>query len=83
MNHERFKKVIVWLALTCVFALPVAATFTAPVSAQGHYRRYDQRARYYRGRHEYRPGVRSRYKYRQGYYPRGRYYGHPQRYYRR
>ena len=35
MNYERFKKTTIWLALTCVLALPVAATFTPPVSAQG------------------------------------------------
>jgi hypothetical protein len=47
MNYGRFKKATIWLALTCVFALPVAATFTSPVSAQGYHRRYDRRARYY------------------------------------
>jgi hypothetical protein len=77
MTRERFKRVIVWLALTFVLALPLAATFTPPVSAQGHYRRYDQRARYYRRGHPY-PG----YRYRPGYYPKRR-YGHPYRYHHR
>ena len=47
MNYKRFKKATIWLALTCVLALPVAATFTPPVSAQGYHRRYDRRSRHY------------------------------------
>jgi hypothetical protein len=90
MNYKRFKKATIWLALTCVLALPVAMTFTPPVSAQGYHRRYDRRARYYyrdrwgRLRYVYRPRARSRhYRYRPRYFPRVRYYGYPPRYYRR
>jgi hypothetical protein len=89
MNYKRFKKATIWLALTCVLALPVAATFTPPVSAQGYHRRYDRRSRYYYRdrwgrRHVYRPWVRSRhYRYRHGYFPKVRYYGHPPRYHQR
>jgi len=67
MNYGRFKKATIWLALICVFALPVAATFTPPVSAQGYHRRYDRRARYYH-RDQWR---------------RGHVYRHPPRYHRR
>ena len=74
MNYERFKKATIWLALTCVFALPVAATFTLPVHAQGYHRRYDRRARYY---------DRDQWRRRHAYRPRVRYYGHPPRYHRR
>jgi hypothetical protein len=86
MNRERFKKVIVWLALACVFSLPVATTLTPPVSAQGHQRHYDRRARHYsHGRPAaYRPWAKSHYRYRHGYSPRGaKYYGRPNRYHRR
>jgi len=34
MNYRRFKKTIVSLTLMCVFAFPVATTFTPPVYAQ-------------------------------------------------
>ena len=75
MNYERIKKVIVWLSLVCVFALPVAATFTTPVFAQGYYRRYQHDRDYWRRRHEYRPPlVRHRFygypEHRYGYYDR-------------
>ena len=42
MNYDRFKKAIFWLSLMGVFALPVAATFTMPVFAQGRYRSYER-----------------------------------------
>ena len=74
MNYGRFKKIIVSLALMCVFALPVAATFTPPAYAQsGAYNDVAQYRRYgygYRGYYGY-PG----YGYR-GYGYRG-YYGYP------
>src|SRR5262245_20385952 len=79
MNYERFKKLIALLALTFVFALPVAATFTTPVFAQGYHRRYrndrDYDRDYWRRRHVYRyPYARYRY-----YSPRNR-YGYYDRY---
>ena len=83
MNYERFKKIVICLALTCVFALPVAATFTSPVYAQGRYRRYDrdhdrwerrrERENWRRLRHYRSPNVRryDRDRYgRFGYYDR-------------
>jgi len=94
MNYERFKKVIAMLALMFVFALPVAATFTTPVYAQGYHRRYRYDRDNWRRRQEYRPPyARYRYygpRYRYGYYDhygrfhRTGYYGrrnYPRRYY--
>ena len=77
MNRERFKKAIVWLTLTFVFALPVAATITTPASAQGYHRRYGRQARHYCAGRAYCPSARYRHGYRQGYY------GRPHQYYRR
>jgi hypothetical protein len=74
MSYGRFKKATICLALICVFALPVAATFTPPVSAQGYHRRYDRRARYY---------YRDQWRRQHAYHPRVRHYGHPPRYHRR
>ena len=34
MYYRRFKKIIVSIALMCVFAIPMAVTFTPPVYAQ-------------------------------------------------
>jgi hypothetical protein len=92
MNYIGFKKAIAWLALLCVFAIPVAATFTPTVSAQGYYRRDRNDRDYWRRRQMYRqPDTRYRYygpRYRYGYYDRyGRfhrtdYYGR-RPYYRR
>jgi len=45
MDYERSKRVVVWLALICVFALLMTATFTSPAFARGRYRRYDRRGR--------------------------------------
>ncbi|HKQ80011.1 MAG TPA: hypothetical protein VJ810_40340 [Blastocatellia bacterium] len=82
MNYERFKKVMVWLALMCVFAIPLAPTFTSPAYAQGYYRRYDRWERrhdrdQWRRRRIYRnPWARGRNwdrypnQYRRGYYDR-------------
>jgi hypothetical protein len=81
MNYGRFKKIIVSLALMCVFALPVATTFTPPAYSQsGVYSDVAQWRRYgYRGYPGY--GYRG-YGYR-GYGYRG-YYGYPYGgYYRR
>src|SRR5262245_22275941 len=81
MNYRRFKKIIVSLALMCVFALPVASTFTLPAYAQsGVYSDVAQYRRYgygygYRGYYGY-PGYGYRgYSY-PGYGYRG-YYGYP------
>ena len=93
MHYERFKKIIVSLALMCVFALPVATTFTPPAYAQSgvysdvaQWRRYGGGYRgyygspyggYYRGSY-YSPYYRPYYR---GYYgyPYGGYrmYGYP------
>jgi hypothetical protein len=67
-------------------ALPVAATLATQVSAQGHHRGYDRRARHYYPRRPsaYHPRAKYRYGYRHGYGPRGvRYHGRPYRYHRR
>src|SRR5262249_5301115 len=84
MNYGRFKKIIVSLALMCVFALPVATTFTPPLYAQsGVYSDVAQWRRYgYQGYPSY--GYRGygyqgypSYGYRgYGYGYRG-YYGYP------
>src|SRR5215470_13570886 len=75
MNYGRFKKIIVALALMCVFALPVATTFTSPPYAQsGVYSDVAQWGRYgYRGYRGY--GYRGYYGYPNygGYYRRGYY----------
>jgi len=89
MNYERFKKAAIWLALTCVLALPAAATLTPTASAQWYHRRYDGRSQYYYGDqwrrgHAYRSWARyHNYGYGHGYLPRVGYYGHPPRHYRR
>lgn len=83
MNYERFKKAMVWLALMCVFAIPMAPMFTSPAYAQGYYRRYDRWERRYdrdhwRRRRNYRnPWVRDRYWNR---YPYRNRYGYYDRY---
>ncbi len=90
MNYGRFKKLIVWLALLFIFALPITPIFTSPAYAQGYYRRYDRRdyGRYTRRYDPYwqrraypYPGVRGRYwngyPYQYGYYPWARSYGYP------
>jgi hypothetical protein len=75
MNYGRFKRIIVSLALMCVFALPVATTFTPSAYAQNGV--YSDVAQY--GRYGY--GYRGYYGY-PGYRYRG-YYGNPyQGYYR-
>jgi hypothetical protein len=71
MNYRRFKKIIVSIALMCVFAIPMAVTVTPPVYAQqsgvtsdlAQWRRYG-----YRG---YRPVYRRPY-----YRPYYRHYGY-------
>jgi hypothetical protein len=79
MNYGRFKKILVSLALMCVFALPVATTFTPSAYAQsGVYSDVAQWRRYgYQGYPGY--GYRG-YGYRgygyRGYGYRG-YYGYP------
>ena len=40
MNYERFKKVIVSLALTCVFAFSTLVANVAPANAQGYQWQY-------------------------------------------
>jgi hypothetical protein len=81
MNRERFKKVIVWLTLTCVLALPVAATFTSPVSAQGHHRRYIRRG--WHGHPAFHP--RAKFHHRRVVGPRRviKFHGRPHRFHRR
>jgi hypothetical protein len=85
MNYGRFKKIIVSMALMCVFALPFATTITSPVYAQdGAYSDVAQWRSYgYRGYPGY--GYRGYYGYpsyggyQRGYYRpyyRG-YYGNP------
>jgi hypothetical protein len=86
MNRERFKKVIVWLALACVLALPVAAMLATQASAQGHHRSYDRRARHHYPRRPaaYHPRAKYHYGRRHGYGPKGvKYHGHPYRHHRR
>src|SRR5262249_43469964 len=94
MDYRRFKKILVSLALTLVFALPIALTATPPAYAQnkdGVYSHIAQWRRYgygggYRG-YGYRgygyPGYRG-YGYRGGYgYPGyGGYYRGYRPYYR-
>ena len=93
MNYGRFKKIIVSLALMCVFALPVAATFTPPAYAQSgaygdvaQYRRYGYGYRGYYGYpgYGYRSyGYRGYYGYPYGGYNRGYYNrGYYNQYYR-
>jgi len=78
MNYGRFKKIIVSLALMCVFALPVATTFTPSAYAQGVYSDVAQWRRYgYQGYPGY--GYRS-YGYR-GYYGNPYYGGYYRGYY--
>jgi hypothetical protein len=85
MNYERFKKLAVSMALTCVLAISVIATGASTALAQGYPRVYYPRdygrweRQYYpdygrRYRRVYRdPWVRYRYPYWYG-YPRARYY---------
>jgi hypothetical protein len=88
MNYGRFKKIIVSLALMCVFALPVATTLTPPAYAQsGVYSDVAQWRRYgYRGYpgYGYRGyGYRGYYGYPYGgYYRRGYYNPYYRPYYR-
>jgi len=83
MHYERFKKIIVSLALMCVFALPVATTFTPPAYAQsGVYSDVAQWRRYghwgYRGYYGYPYGGFRRSYYSPYYRPYYRgYYGYP------
>src|SRR5215470_3679451 len=79
MNYGRFKKIIVSLALMCVFALPVATTFTSPAYAQsGAYSDVAQWRRYgYQGYPGY--GYRGYYGYP---YYGGYYRGYSPNYYR-
>jgi len=65
MNYERFKKVIVSLALIFVFAFSTIVTSVTPVSAQGYY------PRRYWGQQYYRPAYR--YPYQGQYYYPGQY----------
>jgi hypothetical protein len=90
MNYRRFKKIIVSLALMCVFALPVATTFTPSAYAQsGVYSDVAQWRRYGYGRYygyPYQPYYRGSYyqPYYRGSYYRGYGYGYGYRpyYYR-
>ena len=93
MNYGRFKKIIVSLALMCVFALPVATTFTPPAYAQSgvysdvaQWRRYGYQGYPSYGYRGYGYGYRGYYGYPnyggyyRGYYrpySRGYYYGYP------
>src|SRR5262245_66158334 len=78
MNYERFKKVIVSLALMCVFAFSTMVANVVPADAQGYYPRHYYRWEwrydrdYWGYRRVYRdPWVRYRYWsiYPYGYYP--------------
>jgi hypothetical protein len=87
MNYGRFKKIIVSLALMCVFALPIATTFTPPAYAQnGVYSDIAQWRRYGYGYYRYpsyRPYYRGYYGYPYGgYYRRGYYSPYYRPYYR-
>jgi hypothetical protein len=82
MHYGRFKKIIVSLALMCVFALPIATTFTPPAYAQsGVYSDVAQWRRYgggYRGYYGYPYGGYYRRSYYSPYYrPYYRSYGYP------
>ena len=91
MNYGRFKKIVVSLALMCVFALPIATTFTTSAYAQsgvysdvaqwrgyGGYRRsYGYPGYGYRGY-----GYRGYYGYPYGGYYRGGYSPYYRPYYR-
>ena len=74
MNYGRFKKILVSLALMCVFALPIATTFTPSAYAQsGVYSDVAQWRRYgYQGYRGY--GYRGYYGNPYGGYYRGGYY---------
>lgn len=68
MNYERFKKVIVSLALMCVFAFSTLVANVVPANGQGYQRRYVYSYPYVYYPYGYRP---------YGYYPYGYYpYGH-------
>src|SRR5215510_2655715 len=69
MNYGRFKKILVSLALMCVFALPIATTFTPSAYAQSGV--YSDVAQWRRYGYQGYPGYRYR-----GYYgnPYGGYY---------
>jgi hypothetical protein len=92
MNYGRIKKILVSLALMCVFALPIATSVTSPVYAQGVYSDVAQGRHYgygYRGyyghpSYGYRGyGYRGNYGYPYGgYYNRGYYSPYYRHYYR-
>jgi hypothetical protein len=71
MNYGRFKKIIVSLALMCVFALPVATTFTPTAYAQNGV--YSDVAQWRWGYPGYRYRGYYGYPYYGGYYRRGYY----------
>src|SRR5262249_17420499 len=74
MNYERFKKVIVSLALMCVFAFSALTTGAFSAFAQEHRRGYDRRD-YYRSERRYDHDYWRRRAY---HYPgRYHYYGYP------
>jgi hypothetical protein len=75
MNYDRFKKVIVSMALIFVFAFSTIVASVTPVSAQGYYpRRYGWERQYYRPAYRY-PYSGRYYRHRYGIY--NRYYGYP------
>jgi hypothetical protein len=76
MNYERFKKIIVSLALMCVFAFSTLVANAIPANAQGYQRQYVYSYPYVYYPYGYQP---------YSYYPRGHYpYGYyPYRYHRR
>jgi hypothetical protein len=76
MNYERITKIIVSLALMCVFAFSTLAANVVPANAQGYQRQYVYSYPYVYYPHGYQP---------YSYYPRAYYpYGYyPYRYHRR
>jgi len=91
MNYERFKKIIVSLALMCVFAFSTIVANVVPANAQGYYyprnyyrweRRYDRDYGRYRPVYRY-PWVGYRYQAINPYgygYPYGYQYQYPSSY---
>jgi hypothetical protein len=81
MNYERFKKIIVSLALMCVFAFSTLVANVVPANAQWYQRQYVYSYPYVYYPYSYQPY--NYYPY--GYYPRGYYpYGYnPYRHHRR
>src|SRR5262249_48317252 len=74
MNYERFKKVIVSLALMCVFAFSMLVGGGVPANAQWYQRQYVYSYPYVYYPYSYYPSY-SYYPY--GYYPSGYYpYGY-------